>query len=352
MWYSFKRWLVHRRQHLNKVRKGNSGDWSWLSSKSLPLSLLNRNLWRSAEPSGSYFVLLSLSSIIATLGLLADSSATIIGAMIVAPLMGPILGIAFSMVMANRRLLRRSSLSLILGILLTVGLSALICRLVGLTSLTHEVQARVSPTLLDLGVALAAGAAGAYAKSRRNIADALPGVAIAVALVPPLSVVGIGIALQSQLVTVGASLLFLTNLAGIIFSGGLVFLFQRYGSIERAQRGLAIAISVLALLGIPLTLSFQDLIVREQTRSEINRLIRQRTLTFGDRDIRALTVSRSKDGLIVQLEVASAENSITETQVTLVQEFLQQALKRPVVLRVTLIPVQTFEVPSYSLETP
>jgi uncharacterized hydrophobic protein (TIGR00271 family) len=352
VWYSLKRWLVRGRREFKKISKGNSGEWAWLNSKPLPLPVLNRKLWQTAEPSASYFVLLSLSAVISTLGLLANSSATIIGAMIIAPLMGPLLGIAFSMVMANRRLLRRSALGLTLGVLLTIVMSGLIAFFAGLTTLTPEIQARMSPTLLDLGVALAAGAAGAYAKSRREIADALPGVAIAVALVPPLSVIGIGLALQSREVAFGSTLLFLTNLIGIIFSGGLVFLMQRYGSLDRAQRGLTLAVGILAILGIPLGLSFQDLVIREQTRGEINRLIREQSFTFSDTDIRRLTVNRNNGILIVDLEVAATEDSISENQINLVREFLQISLNRPVSLSVTIVPVQAFFAPAQSVGVP
>ncbi|WP_416676406.1 TIGR00341 family protein [Egbenema bharatensis] len=232
----FKRILGWSNRRIEEIRKGNSGDWAWLTVKPMPLAVLNRKLWKVAEPALTYYVLLALSVVIATLGLLANSAATIIGAMIVAPLMGPILGMAFSVVMSNRRLLRRSTLSLITGTLMSIAIGAVICRLVGIQTLTPEIIARTSPNLLDLGVALAAGSAGAFAFSRRDIADALPGVAIAVALVPPLSVVGIGIALNLQSVTFGSLLLFLTNLTGIVFSGGLVLLLQRYGSIDRAKK--------------------------------------------------------------------------------------------------------------------
>lgn len=211
--------------------ESNSGDWPWLAEKPMPIAGLNRQLWRGAVPSISFYVLLSLSGIIATLGLLANSAATIIGAMIIAPLMGPIIAIAYSMVTRNQRLLKRSSYTLVKGILLTVGISMLIAKLVGIRTFGSEIVGRVSPTLLDMGVALAAGAAGSYATSRRSIGNALPGVAISVALVPPLSVVGIGLAMNSHSTSVGASLLFLANLSGIIFSGALVFLCQRYGSL-------------------------------------------------------------------------------------------------------------------------
>ncbi|MEO0459045.1 MAG: TIGR00341 family protein, partial [Cyanobacteria bacterium P01_A01_bin.114] len=191
----------------------NSGDWHWLEGKPVSLTALNRSLWRSADPSGNYFILLFLSGVISTMGLLAGSTATIIGAMIVAPLMGPITGIAFALSVGNRRLLKRAGLSLLMGCLLTVATAYLLAAMIGLNAFNGEITSRTSPTLIDLVIARAAGAAGSFAKTRRGVADALPGVAIAVALVPPLSVIGIGLALASQSVTVGSTVLFTTNLA-------------------------------------------------------------------------------------------------------------------------------------------
>ncbi|MGD1914274.1 MAG: DUF389 domain-containing protein [Rivularia sp. (in: cyanobacteria)] len=94
---------------LTELWYSNSGDWHWLSEKPMPIAGINRKLWRGAVPSLSFYTLLSLSAVISTLGLLASSAATIIGAMIIAPLMGPIIAIAYSIASGNQRLLKRSS---------------------------------------------------------------------------------------------------------------------------------------------------------------------------------------------------------------------------------------------------
>ncbi len=339
--------LVSRRfanwghQKLSVLKDRHRGEWHWMESKPVPIASLNRSLWRSAESSSNYYLLLFLSGAIATFGLLSGSSATVIGAMIVAPLMGPITGIAFALIMANRRLLRRASLSLTLGSLLTVVTAALIARITGIEEMTSEILARTQPTLLDLGVALAAGAAGALAKSRRGISDALPGVAIAVALVPPLSVVGVGIAFGSAAVFGGALLLFLTNLVGIIFSGGLVFLALRYGSVQRAKRGMTIAVATLACLGIPLSLSFQDLSIKKQARISVNALIRQSS-PFSNTDIQSLEISRKDDALVVHLDVAALPNAISAEQVDQVRDLIATEMDRPVTLNVSVMPIERF----------
>ncbi|WP_414528334.1 TIGR00341 family protein [Nodularia chucula] len=344
-------WLINQisswgKKWLTNLKESNSGEWHWLQEKPIPVAALNRSLWRVAVSSQNFYILLFLSGIISTLGLLANSAATIIGAMIVAPLMGPIIAIAYSMAVGNQRLLKRSSFTLITGIILTVVTAIVIARMVGIKTFGTEIWGRVTPTLLDLAVALAAGASGAYAKSRRSVADALPGVAIAVALVPPLSVTGIGIAIGSQSVTTGAALLFLTNLIGIIFSGALVFLAQNYGSVERARQGLILSIAAIIILGLPLGFSLENLLLKERTRRSIEYLLYRRTLTFSSQDIRSIQVERQEDFLIVELEVAAPVGSISETQVNLVRDFLEESLKQPLTLNVRVIPIQEFTAPN------
>ncbi len=335
------------KQKFSWLWESNSGDWPWLAEKPMQIAGLNRGLWRGAVPSTSFYVLLSLSGVIATFGLLANSAATIIGAMIVAPLMGPIIAIAYSIVAGNQRLLKRSVFTLIKGVLLTVVISIIIAKLVGIRTLGSEIAGRVSPTLLDMGVALAAGAAGAYAKSRKSISDALPGVAIAVALVPPLSVVGIGLAMNSQSVAVGSSLLFLANLTGIIFSGAIVFLSQGYGSLIKARQGLTVSIISVIILGLPLTFSLQTLLVQEQARRQISYLLYNKTQTFSNTKIRSIKVRRGEgEQLFVDMEVAAPFGSITQKQMSEVHDFLQSELKRPINFQVQIIPTQQYALPA------
>lgn len=331
-------------RHLGKTWGINRGDWLWMSSKPMPLKGLNRNLWRSAEPTLSYYIMLFLSGVIASLGLLAGSTAAIIGAMIVAPLMGPITAMAFAITMGNRRLLKRSLFSVVSGAVLTVATAYLICSLIGLNTLNSEILERTQPTLIDLAIGLAAGAAGSFATTRKDISSALPGVAIAVALVPPLSVIGIGLAFESKDVVTGSTLLFVTNLAGIILSGGLIFIWQDYGSLKKAKRGLSASIVVLGLLGIPLGLSMRDLIVEERTRSLVGSLLRQETKTFENTRIRQLQVESKQEQLTVYLEVAAPLNSISEAQINQVHQFLESKLEKPITLNVSIFPVQSFSI--------
>ncbi len=345
IYLTLKKYLIYQKK-LGQFWNNQSGEWKWLQEKPLPIASLNRNLWQVAVPSFSFHFMLGLSSIIATLGLLANSAAIVIGAMIIAPLMGPIIGIAYSMVVANRRLLRRSGLTLLSGIILTIVTAYVATLLVGLRIVDTEILARTNPTLLDLGIALAAGAAGAFATSRKRIADALAGVAIAVALVPPLSVIGIGLALNQINLAVGASVLFLTNLTGIIFSGGIVFVCQSYGNMAKARQGLLFSVCAMCLLGIPLTLSLRDLLIQQNVRRSVVKLVREQVITFADKDILSITASSQSGVLLVEIEVAAPSDSISQNQVSLVRDFLSRQLGRPVDLQVRIFPVDTLQAPA------
>ncbi|MEO8540104.1 MAG: DUF389 domain-containing protein [bacterium] len=182
-----------------------------------------------ASPSGAYFLLTALSCVLATLGLIVNSVAVIIGAMLVAPLMGPILGVALASVSRRPGLYRKALISLVLGVGMAVLLSTIVAYAArnlpfgALQEIPAEVESRGRPSVFDLAIALAGGAAGAYAALRMKGAAALVGVAIATALMPPLCSVGIGLAVDDASLARGASLLFLTNLVAIIFAALLVF---------------------------------------------------------------------------------------------------------------------------------
>jgi uncharacterized hydrophobic protein (TIGR00271 family) len=214
-----------------------------------------------------YTVLLFLSTIIASGGILADSTATVIGAMIVAPLMTPILATTAGLVMGRLKRSVQSGLTVIAGIIMVLLLSWLIgtFSVVVISFETNsQITARIAPNITDLIVALAAGAAGAFAFSRDDIADSLPGVAIAIALVPPLCVVGISLSQGQWEAAFGSSLLFLTNLLSILLAGGAVFALLRLGPASIKEQDLTrdgqrkaytyIAIGVL-LVALPLALT-------------------------------------------------------------------------------------------------
>ncbi len=336
---------INRKFGLKKLWHQDNGDWKWIKEKATPIASLNRSLWRLSVPTFSFHFMLVLSAIISTLGLLANSVAIIIGAMIIAPLMGPIIGMAYSVAMGNRKLLRRSSFTLFKGIILTVAASWLTASIIGLETIDSEILSRTNPTLIDFGIAMAAGLAGAFTQTRRSIADAIPGVAIAVALVPPLSVIGIGLGLGLNEIASGAFLLFSTNLICIIFFGSLVFLFQSYGNLDRAKKGLAMSTVVMFALGLPLTLSMRELIIKKNVSSQIETLIVEETDAFANADIELITVIPRQNLLQIQIEVAAPLYSISQKDIDGVRQLLTRNINQPIDLRVEIIPMRVIESP-------
>ena len=233
---------------------------------------LYRNLRRGARPNINYFVLIVLSAIIATLGLWQNSTAVIIGAMLVAPLMTPILASSLGIVMGDGRTIRVAFELMFQGILLALAISAFIAFVLPGDHAGSEILGRTEPTLLDLGVALVSGMAGAYALARREVSAALPGVAIAAALMPPLCTIGIGIAMFSGPIATGALLLFTTNLIAIIVAGILVFVVLGMrpppdrAREQNFRRGLALGLVMLVLITVPLI--WPNIRSRQQARQQ------------------------------------------------------------------------------------
>jgi uncharacterized hydrophobic protein (TIGR00271 family) len=199
--------------------------------------------WRGRK-STKFWTLLVLAAVIATAGVIADSTATVIGAMIVAPLMTPILGTALAVVMADRRHLLLSVGYVLGGALAVVGIAFAMGLAIstpdGFASNT-QVAARISPRLIDLVAALATGTVGAFALVRSDISDTLPGVAIAISLVPPLAVVGLLLEVGDYQAATGAALLFGTNVAAIVATGTAVLLGYRVREVARSA-GLGVGV--------------------------------------------------------------------------------------------------------------
>jgi uncharacterized hydrophobic protein (TIGR00271 family) len=175
----------------------------------------------------NYWLEIIFSLGIATLGLIINSPAVVIGAMLVSPLMGPIIANGLALALGDFYLGTKAFVNLVLSVVVSVTLAAFITWILPFHSATPEILARVQPTLLDLGVAILSGMAGAVVICRGGQGGgitALPGVAVAVALMPPLAVVGFGVGIgwDWQIVS-GGGLLFLTNLVAIILSSFLVF---------------------------------------------------------------------------------------------------------------------------------
>ncbi|MGB5921282.1 MAG: DUF389 domain-containing protein, partial [Syntrophobacteria bacterium] len=203
-----------------------------------------------------FMMMMCLSTAIASLGLIQNSTAVVIGAMVVAPLMTPLIGAGLALVQGNTMFFRDSIKAMGFGIGAALLISLFLGFVVPMEQLTPELLARGAPTIIDLGVAFLSGAAAAYAVARPSLLGALAGVAIAAALVPPLATVGISLAEGAWKVSEGAAILFATNLVAIIL--GAAFIYRRLGiQGSRLRKGLPLwgrrTVLFLSLLAVILT---------------------------------------------------------------------------------------------------
>ena len=270
---------------LSDVLNNLSGEWRLNLETQVPRNDVYRSRIASSKPSLGFFLLLICSAVIATLGLISNSTAVVIGAMIVAPLMDPILSLAFGLAISDQRLIKRSAITVAIGVITVVGTATLFAWLLDASEVNREIYSRTAPNLIDLGIAVAAAIAGAFTLTRDRLSNSIAGVAIAVALVPPLCVCGIGLSMGPEVIAVfgrgsvaglsnqvseGSFLLFLANLIGITVASLMVFLVQRYGSIRRSWRNLLVWLGLLGLLCIPLASALQDFSVRQNLDAQFS----------------------------------------------------------------------------------
>ncbi|NJK61549.1 MAG: DUF389 domain-containing protein [Synechococcaceae cyanobacterium SM2_3_1] len=285
--------------------------------------LLQDGLLRESSLRLNYLVLVTGSCVIATLGLLSNSAAVIIGAMIIAPLMLPIRGIAMGALEGNFRLFQTGLYAVGMGTGVALVISCTLGWLVT-PSWGSEIMARTQPTLLDLGVALAAGGVGAFARVRAQVADSLAGVAVAVALMPPVCVMGLGLSQLDWQVSLGAGLLYLTNLLGIALSCMVTFLLLGYAPFHKARSALLGAVGLVGLLVLPLGAQLTRLLTQSQLETALETALLRGTVTFQKVELLASDFNWVPSLPEVTLLVRSTE-PVTTKQVGLLEDFAYQA---------------------------
>ena len=269
--------------------------------------VIRQKIHDNAALNGPYMLMNGLAAIVASYGLLENSAAVIIGAMIIALLLGPITGIALALVDADQPLLRRSLFAEVSGVALVVAIGFTIGKIHGEMTLGSEVIGRTAPNILDLIIALAGGAAGAYATISPRLSAGLVGVAIATALVPPLCSCGLCVAHGLYREGGGAFLLFLTNLVAIQSITSLVFWlngFHHLSHLDRRTllRRFAPSAVLLLLLAVFLGRSFATTLAREALRSHAEKLLRTE-------------IGRSGAATLTELTIHGGENRTTLTAV-------------------------------------
>jgi uncharacterized hydrophobic protein (TIGR00271 family) len=300
---------------------------------------------KGATAQADFYMMIALSTIIAALGLLLNSPAVIIGAMLVAPLMSAIIGMALGVVHGDQALLSKSARTSAAGIAIAVAIGLVIGWLVPGSNTTAEVMARTAPNLLDLFVALAAGAAGAYALCRKGVAASLAGVAIAVALVPPLATVGITLSLLRLDLAAGSFLLFTTNLVAIAASGAVIFLLLGFAPPETHKRrratfwrSLAGVAALLLAIGLILgALTWQSL-----NEARIDRALQAAIQASLDEQLEADLLEASyrtgSDGVLTVDATVRTTRPIPEQDIAALQQDLANRLDRPIAMSLTVLP--------------
>ena len=267
------------------------------------LDELRRSYSGEAQLNESFIVLTVGASLIATLGLLSNNAAVVIGAMVVAPWILPLRVAVFALLSGSPRILFRSMATLATGAAITVLLSMGIgwfARASGLLivdALPDQVMARLEPTLLDLGIALAAGSIATYAKVNPGAVSSMAGTAIAVALVPPVCVMGLMLAVNDLADAVGAGLLYTANLLGILIGGLIVLAIREPYFQEKLRRSRRSRLPVLLSLGLLIFIGEKLLEPSDQylyklrreafkrrIETEISSYLKRGTLTFGAND--------------------------------------------------------------------
>ncbi|QKF66803.1 DUF389 domain-containing membrane protein [Arcobacter venerupis] len=291
------------------------------------------NLKDNAKFSYIFATLMILSTLLATTGLFANSTPVIIGAMILAPLMAPIISLSMGVIRADKFLLFQSVRTMLFGISLALLFSSIYTLFIPLEQITVEMQGRLNPNLLDLMVAIFSGMAGAYAYSKEEVAKSLAGVAIAVALVPPLSVIGIGIGIRNIDVIYGSFLLFATNLVGITLSAALTFIVLGFAPVKKAKKGLLYTFVLMVIISIPLFLSFMKVVDKYEYFNKLNSV---KSIVLEDKkvELKIQLIQNKKDKILVNIELISDKYLLFDDYL-IIKNKLQETVDKQIVLKIT-----------------
>ena len=283
-----------------------------------------------------YYVMLVVAGLIALLGLLTNSVAVVIGAMLISPLMGPIISSSLALTIGDIGIARRAFRTIAVSVALTVGICALVTLISPLKEPTAEILARVRPNILDLFVAVLSGVAGAVALcTKRNYLITATGVAVATAVVPPLSVVGYGLGTWQPMLALGGFLLFFTNFVAIVLTSDLVFFILgfRTSFVETPQypyrTRLLIVGVLLTLISVPLVYTLAADVGRLKDKKRIERVLKQQLNREKLSRLTGYEHARRGEEVVVRASVNTVRYIEKLAQRELKRE-LEKGLKRPV----------------------
>lgn len=273
------------------------------------------------ELSGSYLSSIILANLIALTGLLVNSVAVVIGAMLISPLMGPIFSLGLAFTIGDLRLTRRAVRNIVYSVLLAVIVAALFTLLSPLKEATHEIVSRTRPNIYDLLIAVFAGTAGALALcTRKNYLFTTTGVAVATAVIPPLSVVGYGLGTWQLGMAVGGFLLFFTNLVAIVISSNFIFYLLKFRgnmAVEARyspRRRFQILGTLLCIISVPLGYTLVTDISKVRLTGRVERILNAHLNSLDHTRLTRVSIGKEDAGYVVSASINTVKYVDSEIQ--------------------------------------
>jgi uncharacterized hydrophobic protein (TIGR00271 family) len=307
-----------------------------------------KGVYQDVEISAGYFLLLSLANLIALCGLIVNSAPVIIGAMLISPLMGPILSSGFAFITGNRTIWRSALKKISLSIAITLVVAAIAAWLSPLQEATSEILARTRPNLYDLIIATLAGVAGAVAIcTKKNYLTIVPGVAIATAVIPPLSVAGFGIGTGSIKFFLGGFFLFFTNFVAIVFATCAVLFYYGFsptadsylGGKSLRKRIISLAV-VIIVISIPLVYTLHKSLSQLRLQKLVHSTLKGEFDREGLSRLASFTQREGKEGKLEVNAVISTTKYFSEKDIISAEKNIGGNLKQPISFQLEQIKVQ------------
>lgn len=317
------------------------------------ISLINResvikNIYDDVEISAGYFLFLSLANLIALCGLIVNSAPVIIGAMLISPLMEPILSVGFAFLTGNRTIWRMALKKIVLSLIVTLAVASFATWLSPLQETTSEILSRTRPNLYDLIIAMLAGIAGAVAIcTKKNFLTIIPGVAIATAVIPPLSVAGFGIGTGSFLIFLGGFFLFFTNFVAIIFATCAVLFYfgfmptvDSYLGGKSLRKRILYLSAVILIISIPLIYTLHESIAVLRLQKLVQTTLKQEFDREGISRLSSFSQKKRQDGKLQVDATISTTKYLSEKDIGLAEKQITKNLKQGINFRLEQIKVQ------------
>ncbi|MRR56000.1 MAG: TIGR00341 family protein [Deltaproteobacteria bacterium] len=307
-----------------------------------------KGVYQDVEVSAGYFLLLSLANLIALCGLIVNSAPVIIGAMLISPLMGPILSSGFAFITGNSTIWHSALKKISLSVAVTLVVAAIAAWLSPLQEATSEILARTRPNLYDLIIATLAGVAGAVAIcTKKNYLTIVPGVAIATAVIPPLSVAGFGIGTGNLKFFLGGFFLFFTNFVAIIFATCAVLFYYGFspasdsylGGRSLRKRVIYLA-AVIGIISIPLVYTLHTSLAQVRLQKVVQTSLKKEFDREGLSRLASFTQSEDREGKLQINAVISTTKYLTDNDIAHAEKNLGENLQRPIAFQLEQLKVQ------------